>query len=473
MRIPLKFIVFHLLLFTFSNGISQDLIGLWEGLKNPKENMQFHFMDEKNVSVFFPKSDSWIKTTYTVNDKILTIFFEDDSKLQFTYVIKDGLLGLKHNGSIIPMRKTIGTELIGEWIEKNDHEIKITFEFIDFENVNLMMDGKQYSGNYIVNSDEIHMGVANVDFVYKYSFKEDLLLLSIEGQLHTFEKVKKINEHTKTNTEKKSLSDKVCSRTFSGSHITEVKIPRNTKCNIIFEEKELLIDNLILEENAELVLPGDQYYLKLNIKNFISKKGSKITAKGSNGRNPNFEALLKNQHKVKMNQIRRSGSECANGTDGDLGYKGYDGGNGCKLNINANHINIQGLTINLSGGYGEKGERGGDGGNGGMASCTCGNGGNGGNAGSGGNGGNGGNGGDFELVFKSGFGEQNIVIYNKGGKGGMKGLKGSPGIGGSATYSCINQYPTTYKGRGGNPAYSARPGSDGIGGKIRINKRLD
>ncbi|MBC3806013.1 hypothetical protein H8K52_01480 [Undibacterium seohonense] len=196
----------------------------------------------------------------------------------------------------------------------------------------------------------------------------------------------------------------------------------------------ILVDNLIVEDNAKIeVAPGAEL-LTIKSKATIFGKNTFISAKGSDG------------------------------SDGEAG------GNGTALHLFIGNVTFNGNTIDTRGGKGGNGTKGAKGRRGRDAECSGADATNGGQGGKGNPGGTGGRGGDISISYTS-AGPLKLLLRPEGGQGGAPGAGGDGGDGGGGKTRCgVWSYWSRGSGYGGAAGAQGELGLDGLWGDYVIQQ---
>ena len=262
--------------------------------------------------------------------------------------------------------------------------------------------------------------------------------------------------------------------TGDGTKVGLLEIPAGKV--LIFSEKLLFVDRLVMREGSTLQLDGQETFeIRATLAYF--GPGAKIIGDGLDG-NDGEDAT----------GIPKQAGYGQQGHDGNRGEIGSDGEAGTTIDIEIGLEALNNLTISVSGGDGGNGGVGGRGGKGGAAPHNCDKrGGRGGTGGVGGDAGRGGNGGSVNLRYWNAMSPEvlqalasdiagkmtiqnlndavGLTVRNGGGEPGVEGVggaKGTPGEGRRCGF---------VKRRGGHPGLLGKngpPASEGQDGSVNI-----
>lgn len=196
----------------------------------------------------------------------------------------------------------------------------------------------------------------------------------------------------------------------------------------------ILVDNLIVEDNAIVVVPQGAELLTIKSTTTVFGKNTSIDSKGYDG-----------------------------------GY-GESGGSGTSLHLFFGNVTFKGTTIDSRGGSGGYGVKGSKGIRGQDAECSGSDATNGGRGGKGRRGGDGGRGGDISITYTT-AGPLKLLLRPEGGQGGARGDGGDGGDGGAGKPRC-GPWPYWKKGSGslGPAGPHGETGSDGKWGDYVIQQ---
>ncbi len=251
-------------------------------------------------------------------------------------------------------------------------------------------------------------------------------------------------------------------------------VKKNQVKTIDANNKSLLLDTLILEDNATLLINENVPAISIIAKHVIigfntvidgSKKN--IPAAGTNGNNG-----------------QDAPAYCTNAGDGNNGQNGIDGNDGADIFLYLRIRSIGSMTIKTNGSNASNGGNGGDGGRGAnsnpnlTSSCIAKPGGRGGN---GGNGGYGGHGGTVFLnyTFLDPSGNflavqpplTQVEVNSNGGNGGAAGKGGQKGQPGKKTLGVIDQTLNNSVPAAGN-GIEGKSGKTGVFTKALLKQNL-
>jgi hypothetical protein len=221
------------------------------------------------------------------------------------------------------------------------------------------------------------------------------------------------------------------------------------------KQTEWVLDELVLEDNATLVIPAALGQVQIDAVRAVIGSGARILAAGEAGAAGKAGATSEGV-----------AEKCVDGTAGKHGEHGAAGGDGVAVNLTLRIAKLGSLQIDAQGGVGGDGGAGGKGQDAGeFDTCDAPRGGEGGRGGDGGDGGNGGHVRVFyTLLPESGItgslGDR-IKVDATGGEGGNGGEGGKGGEGGPGKF-------VTMKTLSGNKKWVAggKPGANGANGKI-------
>jgi hypothetical protein len=196
----------------------------------------------------------------------------------------------------------------------------------------------------------------------------------------------------------------------------------------------ILVDNLVVEDNAKIVVTPGTELLTIRSNTTVFGKNTIIFAKGTDG-----------------------------------GY-GEPGENGTSLHLFFGNVTFNGSTIDSRGGNGGHGTKGAKGRRGRDAECSGADATNGGPGGKGNPGGTGGRGGDISIIYTS-AGPLKLLLRPEGGQGGAGGDGGDGGdAGGGKTRCGVWPYWSRGSGYGGAQGSHGEPGLDGQWGDYVIQQ---
>jgi len=236
------------------------------------------------------------------------------------------------------------------------------------------------------------------------------------------------------------------------------------------QQKEWVLDELILEDNATLLIPAGAGQVQIDAAKAVIGNGVSIVAKG--------EASAAGKA-----GIVRDGQadKCMDGIAGGHGDHGAVGGDGTILNLTLRIAQLGSLSIDTEGGDGGVGGAGGKGQDAGEFD-TC-NAPKGGEGGRGGDGGDGGSGGHVRVFYSllpesgiSGSLGDRININAVGGKGGTGGEGGKGGEGGPGKFVNMKTLSGSKKwmagGKAGADGVAGKTGRDGAKGQVLVQQDL-
>lgn len=230
------------------------------------------------------------------------------------------------------------------------------------------------------------------------------------------------------------------------------------------DEQYLQLDELVLDDGAQLVLDDGVDFLSLTATHVKIGTAVKIIAKGESGKS--------GMHVSSLSEA----SACAEPQAGLPGENGTSGHQGKDIQLMLDVVAFGDLTIDVSGGVGGQGGQGGDGQSADQSDhCALMAGG---HAGAGGNAGDGGNGGNVKVAYSSSNAEllvkakQHTRVIIDGGFGGKAGDAGEAGKGSSGRYIIKKTLTGNKKwvsgGDRGKRAKSGKNGQAGQRGRVDI-----
>lgn len=236
------------------------------------------------------------------------------------------------------------------------------------------------------------------------------------------------------------------------------------------QQKEWVLDELILEDNATLLIPAGAGQVQIDALKAVIGEGVSIVAKGGVG----------TPGKVGMTRDGQA-DKCMDGVAGGHGDHGVVGGDGTILNLTLRIAQLGSLSIDTQGGDGGVGGAGGKGQDAGeFDTCDAPKGGEGGRGGDGGDGGSGGHVRVFySLLPESGISGvlgDRIKVSAGGGKGGTGGEGGKGGEGGPGKFVNMKTLSGSKKwmagGKAGADGVAGKTGRDGTKGQVLIQQDL-
>ena len=224
------------------------------------------------------------------------------------------------------------------------------------------------------------------------------------------------------------------------------------------DEQYLQLNELVLDDGAQLVLDDGVDFLSLTATHVTIGAAVKIIAKGKPGEPGGHVASLP------------EASACAEPRAGLPGEDGASGHQGKDIQLMLDVVAFGDLTIDVSGGVGGQGGQGGDGQLADQSDrCALMAGG---NAGAGGDAGDGGNGGNVKVAYSSSNAgllleaKQRTRVIIDGGFGGKAGDAGKAGKGSSGRYIVKKTLTGNKKWvSGGDSGKRAKSGKDGQAGQ--------
>ncbi len=233
------------------------------------------------------------------------------------------------------------------------------------------------------------------------------------------------------------------------------------------------IDYFVLRNNSTLLVKPEVGNWKLTARFGYFEPGAKIIASGHS-----------HTQQAPNGTTGGNGGNCHTGKQAGNGTHGSNGGHGANVELHLGIASFGDLTIDTSGGAGQKGGNGGRGGAGGRADiseyCKGGSGGYGGNGGDGGIGGRAGNvtiewwetGGSTPSLAGADGKLRGLRVVAKGGAAGAGGSRGEGGPGGPGRCKKIG-FVKTCRGSGdtGGPGKPGRPSVKGQDGIVQVLRK--
>lgn len=233
---------------------------------------------------------------------------------------------------------------------------------------------------------------------------------------------------------------------------------------------EWVLSELVLEDNATLLIPAGVGQLQLDAAKAVIGKDVRIVATGGDGK-PGAAGGSRDG----------KAANCEDGAAGDHGEHGAAGGDGVVLNLTLRIARLDSLAIDTRGGVGGAGGAGGKGQDAGeFDSCNAPTGGDGGRGGDGGDGGSGGHVRVFYTLLPesglSGTLGDRIKVAAEGGKAAAGGEGGKGGEGGPGKFVTMKTLSGNKKwvagGKVGSAGVPGKAGRDGSKGQILIQQDL-
>jgi len=233
---------------------------------------------------------------------------------------------------------------------------------------------------------------------------------------------------------------------------------------------EWVLDELVLEDKATLVVPAALGQIQLDAARVVIGNGVRIVATGVDG---SAGAAGADQEGKAAN--------CEDGATGGHGSHGSAGGDGVALNLTLRIARLDSLQIDTRGGTGGVGGTGGKGQAAGeVENCNPPKGGDGGRGGDGGDGGNGGHVRVFYTLLPesglSGALGERIKVNAEGGKAAAGGNGGTGGEGSPGRFITMKTLSGNKKwvagGKPGAEGVSGKAGRDGSKGQILVQQDL-
>ncbi len=313
----------------------------------------------------------------------------NNTKIQLTFIL------------LLTFNFCLAQSIVGKWCNtKYGDDSKIWFRenqdiFIYMPEDKMWVRGKYESDDKVI-SIKINLDGESIESTGSYELISGFLLLTTDGYIDKMER----KHFPDPEISKQKASEKVIKkeRSLTQGFTDSLIVSENEifKFEQRIDEAEIEFKYLYIGRNGKLILPKEQYALKIIVHDFVAESGSQIIGKGGIGSSINLETRMKMRHSSNVQAILHSGYDCLHGLNGDNGVNGVDGLAGCNLTLEVTHLKVHNLLVILDGGNGQDGQDGQNGGNGGPGTCSC-SGGNGGSPGLGGYGGNGGKGGNFKL----------------------------------------------------------------------------
>ena len=236
------------------------------------------------------------------------------------------------------------------------------------------------------------------------------------------------------------------------------------------KQTEWVLDELVLEDNATLVIPAATGQIQIDAARAVIGNGARILATGDAGAAGKAGTAAEGQ-----------AEKCVDGVAGGHGEHGAAGSDGVAVNLTLRIAKLGGLLIDTRGGAGGEGGAGGKGQDAGeFDTCDAPGGGDGGRGGDGGDGGSGGHVRVFYTLLPdsglSGSLGDRVKVESAGGEGAVGGAGGKGGEGGPGKFVTMKTLSGNKKwmagGKAGAEGTAGKPGRDGSKGQVLVQQDL-